>query len=134
MSCLWETETAEHDWNIVVSAVLKTPTVVVSYCRGRPRLVLLYRLEDLSLPRNSATINWPARHDLVVDWAVKLQHKQAKLGNFIVSASEYLDWRLLFFCNIYVRDNLKIIQKLCIHVHVKLRTHEQIVYGKAGLL
>ena len=24
----------------------------------------------------TATINWPARHDLVVDWAVKLQHKQ----------------------------------------------------------
>ena len=55
---------------------LLKPTVVVSYCRGRPRLVLVNRLEGLSLPRNSATINWPARHDLVVDWAVKLQHKQ----------------------------------------------------------
>ena len=50
--------------------------VVVSYCRGRPRLVLVNHLEDLSLPRNSATINWPAWHDLVVDRAVKLQHKQ----------------------------------------------------------
>ena len=49
--------------------------VVVSYCRGRPRLVLVNCLEGLSLPRNSATINWPAQHDLVVDWAVKLQHK-----------------------------------------------------------
>ena len=48
-----------------------TPTVVGSYCRGRPRLVLVYRLEGLSLPRNSATINWQAQHDLVVDWAVK---------------------------------------------------------------
>ena len=56
---------AEHDWNIVVSAV------------KRPRLVLVNRLEGLSLPRNSATINWPAWHDLVVDWAVKLQHKQS---------------------------------------------------------
>ena len=53
-----------------------TPVVVVSYCWGRPRLVLVNHLEGLSLPRNSATINWPARHDLVVDWAVKLQHKQ----------------------------------------------------------
>ena len=52
-----------------------TPTVIVSYCRGRPRLVLSY-LEGVSLPRNSATINWLARHDVVVDWAVKLQHKQ----------------------------------------------------------
>ena len=50
--------------------------VVVSYCRGRPRLVLVNRLEGLSLPRNSATINRPAWHDLVVDRAVKLQHKQ----------------------------------------------------------
>ena len=57
--------------------------VVVSYCRGRPRLVLVNRLEGLSLPRNSATINWPARHDLVVDWAVKLQHKQNKKTNII---------------------------------------------------
>ena len=46
------------------------------------------RLEGLSLPRNSATINWPAWHDLDVDWAVKLQHKQTKLDNFIVSASD----------------------------------------------
>ena len=68
-------ETAEHDWNIVVSAV-KPPTVVVSYCRGRPRLVLVNRLEGLSLPRNGTTVNWPARHDLVVDWVVKPQHKQ----------------------------------------------------------
>ena len=130
LSCLWET--AEHDWNIVVSAV-KTPTVIVSYFRGRPRLVLLNCLEGLSLPRNSATINWPAWHDLVVDWAVKLQHKQTKLDNFIVSASDYLDWRLLFFCNIYVHENLKIIRKLCIRIHVKLRTQEQIFCGKAGL-
>ena len=50
--------------------------VVVSYCKGRPRLVLVDRLEGLSLPRNSATINWPARHDLVVDWAVKPQDKK----------------------------------------------------------
>ena len=35
---------------------LLNPTVVVSYCRGRPRLVLVNRLEGLSLPRNSATI------------------------------------------------------------------------------
>ena len=42
----------------------------------RPRLVRVNRLEGLSLPRNSATINWPAGHDLVVDWAVNLQHKQ----------------------------------------------------------
>ena len=54
--------------------------VVVSYCRGRPRLVLVNRLEGLSLPKNSTTINWPARHDLIVDWAIKLQHKQI---NFI---------------------------------------------------
>ena len=40
--------------------------------RGRPRLVLVNRLEGLSLPRNSAIINWPARHDLVVEWSVKL--------------------------------------------------------------
>ena len=53
--------------------------VVVSYCRGRPRLVLVNRLEGLSLPRNSTTINWPARHDLIVDWAVKPQHKQNHL-------------------------------------------------------
>ena len=46
--------------------------VVVSYCQGRPRLVRFNRLEGLSLPRNSATINWRAWHDLVVDWAVKL--------------------------------------------------------------
>ena len=38
--------------------------------------VLVNRLDGLSLPRNSATINWLARHDLIVDWAVKLQHKQ----------------------------------------------------------
>ena len=29
--------------------------VVVSYCRGHPRLVLVKCLEGLSLPRNSAT-------------------------------------------------------------------------------
>ena len=50
--------------------------VVVSYCRGRPRLVLFNRLEGLNLPRKSTTINWPALHDLVVDWAVRPQHKQ----------------------------------------------------------
>ena len=65
----------EHDWNTVVSAV-KLPTVVVSYCQGHPHLVLVNSLEGLSLPRNNVTINWPAWHDLVVDWAVKLQHKQ----------------------------------------------------------
>ena len=58
-----------------------TPTVDVSYCRGYPRLVLVNRLEGLSLPRNSATINWPALHDLVVDWGVKLQHKHKLTGN-----------------------------------------------------
>ena len=58
---------------------LLNPTVVVSYCQGRPRLVLVNRLEGLNLPRNSATINWPARHDLVVDWAVKLHHKQTNI-------------------------------------------------------
>ena len=34
-----------------------TPMVVVRYCRGRPRLVLVNHLEGLSLPRNSTTIN-----------------------------------------------------------------------------
>ena len=62
---------AEHDWNIVVSAV-KPQMVVVSYCQGCPHLALVNRLEGLSLPRNSAAINWPARHDRVVNWAVKL--------------------------------------------------------------
>ena len=38
---------------------------------GRPRSAQVNRLEGLSLPRNSTTINWPGRHDLVVDWAVK---------------------------------------------------------------
>ena len=62
---------------------------VVSYCRGHLSLLLVNRLEGLSLPRNSATINWPARHDLV-DWAVKLQHKQTKaisgkLSDYLVS-------------------------------------------------
>ena len=33
------------------------PNGIVSYCRGRPRLVLVNRLEGLSLPWNSATIN-----------------------------------------------------------------------------
>ena len=55
--------------------------VVVSYCRGRPRLVLVNRLEGLSLPRNSTIINWPAQHDLVIDWAVKRQHKQTNQPN-----------------------------------------------------
>ena len=49
--------------------------VVVSYCQGHPQLVLANRL-GLSLSRNSATINCPALHGLVVDWAVKLQYKQ----------------------------------------------------------
>ena len=44
-----------------------------------PRLVLVNRLDGLSLPRNSATNNGPARHDLVVDWAVKRQHMQTKI-------------------------------------------------------
>ena len=30
------------------------------------------------LPRSSATINCPAQHDLVVDWAIKLKHKENK--------------------------------------------------------
>ena len=51
-------ETAEHDWNIVVSAV--------------------NRLDGLSLPRNSTIIKWQARHGLVVDWAVKPQQKIIK--------------------------------------------------------
>ena len=38
------------------------------------------------------------------------------LDNFIVSASDYLAWRLVFFCNIYVGENLKLIQKFYIHV------------------
>ena len=44
-------------------------------CHLLPRTSSLstgYRLEGLSLPRNSATINWLARHDLIVDWAIKL--------------------------------------------------------------
>ena len=48
-------------------------------CQLLPRttcLVLVNCLEGLLLP--SATINWPARHDLVVDWDVKLQHKQTQ--------------------------------------------------------
>ena len=49
------------------------------------------------------------------------------LDNFIVSPSDCLAWRLLFFCNLYVRGNLKIIR-------FKLRSHEQIFYDKAGLL
>ena len=64
----------------------ETPTVVVSYCWGRPCLILV-NLEGLSLPRNSATINWPAWHDLVVDWAIKLQHKQTKHGERLVSGN-----------------------------------------------
>ena len=36
---------------------LLNPNGVVSYCRGRPCLALVNRLESLSLPRNSATIN-----------------------------------------------------------------------------
>ena len=58
--------------------------MVVSYCQGRPRLVLVNCLEGLSLPRNSTTINWPARHDLVVDWAVKSQHKQIIIITIII--------------------------------------------------
>ena len=55
---------------------LLNPNGSCQYCRGRPRLVLVNRSQGLLLlPRNSATINWPARHDLVVDWAVKLRHK-----------------------------------------------------------
>ena len=50
--------------------------VVVSYYGGCLRLVLVNRLKGLSLPRNSANINWPAQCDLVVDWAIKLQRKQ----------------------------------------------------------
>ena len=29
------------------------------------------------------------------------------LDNFIESALDYLAWRLLLFCNIYARENLK---------------------------
>ena len=75
-----------------------TPSVVVSYCRGRPRLVLVKRLEGLSLPRNSTTINWPARHDLVVDCAVKPQHKQTNNFDFLLSTYNirmFQDWRRL---------------------------------------
>ena len=64
-----------------------TPTAVVSYCRERPRLVLVNRLEGLSLPRNSASINWPARHDIVVDWAVKLNTN--KQNNIWISIDYY---------------------------------------------
>ena len=53
--------------------------VVVSYCQGRPRLVLVNRLEGLSMPRKSATINWLARHDLVVDRAEKIQHNKTQI-------------------------------------------------------
>ena len=49
---------------------LLNPNGSFNYCRGCPRLVLVNRL-GLSLPKNSATINWPARHDLIVDWALK---------------------------------------------------------------
>ena len=57
--------------------------VVVSYCRGRPRLVLVNRLEGLNLPtgRNSATISWLALYDLVVDWAENLQHNTTQLSH-----------------------------------------------------
>ena len=54
---------------------LLNPSGSCRYCQGRPRLVLINCLEGLSLPRNSATINWPARHDFVADWTVKLWHK-----------------------------------------------------------
>ena len=57
--------------------------VVVSYCQGRPCLVLVNRLEGLSLPRNSTAIIWPARHDLVVDWAIKPQHKQTNKIDYV---------------------------------------------------
>ena len=63
---------------------LLNPNIVVSYCRGRHPLVLVNCLEGLSLPRNSATINWSAQHDLIVDWAVKLQHKQTNTINVSV--------------------------------------------------
>ena len=36
---------------------LLNPIGIVSYCRGHPGLVLVNRLEALSLPKNSATIN-----------------------------------------------------------------------------
>ena len=36
---------------------LLNPNGSCQYCRGRHRLVLVNRLEDLSLSRNSATIN-----------------------------------------------------------------------------
>ena len=55
-----------------------------------PRLVLVNCLEGLSLPRNSATINWLAQHDLIVDWAVKLQHKQTNKIISNTSAPQHL--------------------------------------------
>ena len=36
---------------------LINPNGSFNYCRGRPRLVLVNRLEGLSLPRNSTTVN-----------------------------------------------------------------------------
>ena len=83
--------------------------VVVSYCRGRPHLVLVNGLEGLSLPRNSATINWLAWHDLVVDWAVKLQRKtyNSHLRKLLIAYGEvykrfqqsYDPWLILELCS-----------------------------------
>ena len=69
-------ETAEYDRNIVVSAV-------VSYCRGRPRLVLVNRLEGLSVHRNNAAID---RLDMtsLLTGPVKLQHKQTNKQKFLL--------------------------------------------------
>ena len=91
MSCLWRGRGGGEGggwiyWNIVVA---------VSYCQGRPRLELVNRLEDLSLPRNSTTYNWPARYDLVVDWAVKLQHKQNILEQMVCLENKVL---MQIFC------------------------------------
>ena len=106
------------------------------YCRGRPRLVLVNRLEGLSLPRNSATINWPARHDLVVDWAVKLQHKQTKpllgslsnlqvkrtgikarmnsnLGRIGLFTLELLPLSADIFCHLLIMEKMMSLRFLC---------------------
>ena len=67
-------------------------------------------------------------HQKIAKWVRKknLWCRSMVLDNFIESALDYLAWRLLFFCNIYARENLKNTEI----VH----THEQIVYGKAGLV
>ena len=63
-------------------------------------LVLINRL-GLSLPRKSATINWPVPHDLIVDWAVKLQHKQTRSILYqYISYNFYYCTSLIITCSI----------------------------------